>query len=375
LQPLVREHADATEAARRLAEPVVAAMADAGLYRIAAPADVGGGETEPETQIRVIEAVSEADGATGWTLMIGIENTGFLGGAIGLETGREIFADPRLVVAGALNPLGRAVAEAGGFRASGRWPFVSGCESAQWFWGQCIVWEGDERARESDGRVRLIEIVVPRGDFRIHDTWHTSGMRGSGSHDVEVDDLFVPERLVTTVSNHGLRSEGTLYRMPLYSRLAYNKVGVATGIARAAIDRFVELASDKTPRASKSRLRQRADAQRAVAEAEALLESARAYVFDTVGNVWRASQAGDEVTLADRARLQLACSHACSAAVRAVEKVHAAAGTSANFLSSPLERCFRDVHVVRQHIMVSGQWIDAVGRVMLGLESGSPLLI
>ncbi len=168
-----------------------------------------------------------------------------------------------------------------------------------------------------------------------------------------------------------LQEDGTLYRLPLHSRLAYNKVGVATGITRAAIDHFMDLAMDKTPRGTAGKLRERVDAQLAVAEAEYLLETARSYVFDRVSDIWDTVDQGDPPTTRQKALLQLACSGAASTAVKAVEKIVAAAGATANFTSSPLERCMRDVLVVRQHIMVSPQFKENIGRALLGLESGT----
>ena len=374
LAPLIREHADQAERERRLPKAVVDAMTAAGLYRVAAPLEVGGLETDPFTQIRVIEAVSEADGATGWNLMIGIEAVGFIGAALSKEVATEVFSDPGLVIAGALNPLGKAVPVDGGFQVTGQWPFASGCQNAQYFWGQCIVQDGDQSARDERGQVVLREIVVPARDFEVVDTWHVAGLRGSGSHDVRVEDVFVPERMMTAVSARGLVASGALFRMPVFSRLAYNKVGVATGIARAAVDHFTALASAKTPRGSRNLLRERATAQLAVAEAEAQLRSARAWVFESLAEIWEIAVAGGHVSKKQRALLQLACSNAAAASIRAVELVHSAAGASANFRSSPLERCMRDVRVVPQHIMVSPQWIEAAGRVLLGLDSQSPLL-
>ncbi len=374
LAPLIREHADEAERDRRLPKAVVDAMAAEGLFRLAAPRAVGGLETDPSTQVRVIEAVSEADGSTGWNLMIGIESTSFIGAALSADVATEIFADPALMVSGALNPLGRAVPVAGGYRVTGQWPFVSGCQNSQYFWGQCIVHEADERARDADGRVVLVEIVVPAKDYEVVDTWRVSGLRGTGSHDVAVRHVFVPERMTTAVGTRGLLAKGPLFRMPVFSRLAYNKVGIATGIARSAIDHFVRLASEKTPRGSRNLLRERATAQLAIAEAETQLRSARAWVFEAVGELWDDVVAGHEVRREQRALVQLACSNAASASVRAVEKVHRAAGASANFTQSPLERCWRDVAVVRQHIMVSSQWSEAAGRVLLGLDANTPLL-
>lgn len=372
LIPLIKQHADQADEQCYLPDEVAHAMATAGLYRVAAPQAVGGGETHPITQIRVIEAISEADGATGWTLMIGIETLGIAGAGFPPEQAKTFFSDPHFIVAGALNPLGHAErrddSRGKGYVVSGTWPFASGCHNASYFWGQCIVYEHGERLRDDRGTV-LCEVLVPREEFEILDTWNVSGLRGSGSNDVKIDQVFVPDERITMVTRKPLFDPGTLFRLPLYCRLAYNKVGVATGIARAAIHHFVELATEKTPRGSVSKLRERADAQFAVAEAEYELRAARAFVFDAISEVWDEVDAGNRPSVKQRALVQLACSGAATAAFNAVEKVHRAAGASANFKSNPLERCMRDVMVVRQHIMVSPQWIQAVGRALLEMET------
>ena len=367
LVPMVRECADEAERDRRLPQRLADAMAAAGLHRIAAPRSLGGGECDPRTQIEAIEIISAADGAAGWTLMIGIEILGFLGVALEREAAEKIFADPGLIAAGALNPLGRATPEAGGYRVSGQWPFASGCHNADYFWGQCVVQEGDGPAETKDGGILLREAVIPAAEFEILDTWKVSGLRGTGSHDVVARDVFVPEDRMTTVFGQPMRESGTLYRFPSFNRLAYNKVGVATGIARAALDHFRELAALKRPRASAKRLAEKTSVQLAVAEAETLLRSARCFVFDSVDVVWRATEDRRTPSAEEQALVHLACTKACEASIRAVEIVHAAAGTTANFTASPLERCMRDVRVVPQHIMVGPQWNEFAGRVLLGL--------
>lgn len=364
LQPLVRSFAARAEAERTLPRELVGALADAGLFRIAVARARGGAESEPRAQIEAIEAISAADGAAGWTLMIGIETLGFASAAARPDVAEELVTkNPRVVFSGALNPLGRATPVDGGFRVSGRWPFASGCLHADWFWGQCVI----------DGRERpeLVEVIVPRADYRVLDTWHVAGLRGSGSHDVEVENLFVPERFTTRVAYERLRESGALFRLPTYTRLAYNKVGVATGIARAALDAFVELASERVPRGMRASLRERQFAQTSYVDAETRLRSARAFVFEAVEEVWQETLAGRTPTVKQRAFAQLACTQAVAASARAVELVHAAAGTSANLLTSPLERCMRDVHVVGQHIMVSPALIEPAARALLGLPSGT----
>ena len=364
LQPLVRSFADRADAERSLPLELVRALAQAGLFRIAVARSQGGAEADPREQILAIEAIAEADGAAGWTLMIGIESLGIASAMLRPEVAEEVIAKNALVIfSGALNPLGRATPVDGGVRVTGRWPFASGCQHSDWFWGQCVV--------QGEAKPRLLEVLVPRADYRVLDTWNVAGLRGSGSHDVEVAELFVPERFTTRVAYEPARETGPLFRFPTFSRLAYNKVGVATGIARAAIDDFVALASQKVPRAMTKPLAERHHAQTSVAEAETRLRSARAFVFEAVDEVWQETLAGRPASRRQRALVQLACSQAVSACARAVELVHAAAGSSANFVSNPLERRMRDVHVVGQHIMVSPALIEPASRVLLGLESGS----
>jgi alkylation response protein AidB-like acyl-CoA dehydrogenase len=370
LEPLVRAHAEEGDRERRLSLPVVRALADAGLFRIAVARSLGGAEAHPFDQIRVIEAISEADGAAGWALMIGIETLGLGSVALARETAEEVVLKrPEVIFSGALNPLGRAWPVPGGYRVSGQWPFASGCTHSHYFYGQCVVMDGERPAAGAQGPERC-DVLIPASEYRVVDTWHTAGLRGSGSHDVAVTDVFVPERFATGAAR--ATESGPLFRLPFYSRLAYNKVGVATGIARAALDHFADLAARKTPRGTSAPLRERAHAQASFAEAEFLLRSARAFVLESVGELWAATLAGETPTRKQRALVQLACSRAASAAARAVEIVHAAAGSTANFTASPLERCFRDVHVVGQHIMVSPALGDAAGRRLLGLESGTP---
>lgn len=372
LEGLIEAHADAAEEQRHLPAEVARAMARAGLYRVAVPKSLGGAEAHPVDQIRLIEAVSEIHGSTGWNLMIGIENMGVLGAVYPKSFTEPMYADPELIIAGSLNPLGRATRVDGGYRVSGQWPFASGIHNAHFFWSQSVLHDANgDRQTGDDGRVVLCESMVPIADVEIVDTWQVAGLRGSGSHDALLDDVFVPESHMSRVQEQIPVEPGTLYRLPIYTRLAYNKVGVATGIARAAIRQFEDLAGAKQPRGSTRLLRERVDAQRAVAEAERLVGAARSYVFDTVSALWDTVAAGSRPSTRQKALVQLACSGAASDAVRAVELLHAAAGASVNFLSSPLGRSFRDVQVVRQHVMVSPQFTEAVGRVLLGLESQS----
>ena len=368
LAPIIRGGAEEADRERRLPTRVARAMAEAGLYRMSVAREYGGLEADPVTTIKVIEAISEADGAAGWNLMIGTETSGISSGGVIPEVGQEVWgADPAAIMSGALNALGRAAEVEGGWRVNGQWPFASGCHNATWFWGGCQVVEGGDVRRNADGTPFMLQVLVPASDFTILDTWQVAGLRGSGSHDIAVTDVFVPIRRTTAVHYEGLRAQSPLFRYPLISRLCYNKVGVATGIARAAIDAFVELAGAKVPYTARELLRERAHAQLTVAEAEALLGSGRAFIFETVGEMWEEVRNGRRPPDALRVRQRLAASYCVDCAVRAVELVHKSAGSTANFTSSPIERLVRDVHVVQAHVTVAPTIFETVGRAMLGL--------
>jgi indole-3-acetate monooxygenase len=357
LTPLIRSHADEAERERRLSAPVAEALAREGLYRIALPRGCGGPEADPVTQIRTIEAVAYADGSAGWNLMIGIETFGLVVPLFARRT--EILEDPMAIMCSSTAAVGRATPVDGGYRINGRWFFASGCHNSVWF-GATV--------RTDDDEPRQCYALLPKGDYRILDTWDVGGLRGSGSHDIEVNDVFVP---ASRISGHlgTARVDSPLLRMPLGNRLAFNKVGVSLGIARAAIDAFVDLATAKTPFLSSQTLRQRPFAQRAVAEAELRLRSARGLVFELTDVLWRAALDGRPPELRDRALHIAACSDAARACVEAVEHVVEAAGTSANPRRSPLERMARDVRVVRQHTTVAPHHIEDAGRVLLDLPA------
>ena len=365
LESTVLAHADEADETRRLPAVVARAFAENGLYRIGAPPAFGGENADPWTQLETIEIISCYDGAAGWNLMIGIEHFGLV--VPGCAGCSELFEDPMALMCGSTAAVGRAVAENDGYRVSGRWQFVSGCHNSTVFAATVRLEDGGE---VHPGNVYAL-IEAPQ--FQIEDTWHVGGMRGSGSHDVTVNEVWVPaSRIVSPIG--GTASDNPLQRFPLGARLAYNKVGVSLGLARAALNAFVSLAEGKMPRFSSRSLRNRPDAHRAIAEAEVRLRAVRALVREQVGFFWEQVQAGDHISTRERAVFQLVCSDAVRAAVDCVEWVSDAAGTSANFSGNPLERIGRDVRVVRQHATVAGHHIDDAGRVLLGLDPEGVML-
>ena len=364
LAPLIRQHADDAERRRHLPRPVAEAFARNGLYRLAGTSDIHGADADAMTQIGVIEAASRADGSAGWNLMIGIETFGLIGPGF-KDRCPELIEDPMTVMASSTAAVGRAQRDGDGWRVSGQWQFVSGIHNAQIFGATVHLYDGDEQVVEGNRYA-----VVPEGEFEIVDTWHVGGLRGSGSHDVRLDDVFVPgNRIIAPIGGNAAATPQL--RLPLGNRLAYNKAAVAIGIARAGIDAFVDLATRKQPRFTTRTLRDRPFAQRAVANAEARLIGARAALLDRTAASWETVVAGGEVAPRDRALFHVIASDAARAAVDVVETLCEAAGTTANRIGEPLERIGRDVRVVRQHATVAPHLIEDAGRTLLGLESES----
>ena len=364
MAPLIREHADEAEEQRHLPRPVAEAFAREGLYRLAGTPDIHGADADPMTQIRVIEAVSRADGSAGWNLMIGIETFGLIGPGFKNRC-PELIADPATIMASSTAAVGRAERCGNGWRVSGQWQFVSGIHNAHIFGATVRLFEAGSDVPIDEGNRYA---VVRAGAFEIVDTWHVGGLRGSGSHDVRLDAIVPDEHIIAPIG--GNEATTPQLRLPLGNRLAYNKAAVAIGIARAGIDAFVELATRKQPRFTSRPLRDRPFAQRAVANAEARLRGCRAALLELAASSWDTVLAGDDVGPRERALFNIVASDAARGAVEVVEMLSEAAGTSANRIGEPLERIGRDVRVVRQHATVAPHLIEDAGRTLLGLESG-----
>ncbi len=374
LAPSIRKRAAEIEAARKLPADLVMDIANARLFRVALPEAEGGLGADIVTTLQVIEEVARADGSTGWCLAMGI-NTLRQSAQFAPEVRRQIFfSDPVGISAGSANPRGRAVAVPGGYRVTGHWFFASGCMHSSALHGACKVFDGDApRLRPNGDQEVRIAYFYPKSIARIIDTWDVSGLRGTGSHDIEVADLFVPEERTFSALDLRARVTGPMNRMHGFDLAGCSFCCVGLGVARAAIDEFVELAQVKVPRSSSELLRDRAIVQAKIGEAEAVLRSGRALLFDVVEDMWETVLAARPITERQRADLRLAMTHAAQSAGTATHMVCAAAGTTSIFTKSPLERYARDAEVVTRHNQLQFVNYEAVGRTVLGLESNSPL--
>jgi len=375
LTPQIRAASEEIEAGRQLPESIVEAMKRAGAFRMTMPREWGGPEVDPLTQIRVIEALSYADGSVGWCAMINSDG-GYFSAYLDTRVAREMYRDLDAPTGGSLLFTGRAEAVNGGYRINGRWPFVSGCKHCDWLIFSCNVMEHGSPRSTPGGIPERRFCFVPARETAVLDTWYTTGLRGSGSHDVAINDVFVPaERTYSFPSPP--RRKGALYSYPLM--FAYNLPGVTLGIARAAIDSFIEIAPRKQVTMSMLTgkpvmLRDEAYAQNAVARAEALVGSARAYIFARIDEIWHTLLTGAQPTPKQRALYRIAIAHAHAGCVEAVEGLFKAYGGGAVYMSSPFDRYLRDLLTINQHTMNSLKIYETTGRVLLGFDLHDPLL-
>jgi alkylation response protein AidB-like acyl-CoA dehydrogenase len=368
LIPQVLAARDECERLRHVPTPMVEALAEADLLQMYLPRSMGGPELPPLVVFRVVEEISRADGSIGWCTMIatGVSNSM---GLLEAEVGREMAGCPAdMRLAGSIRPMGRARPVEGGHRVDGRWDFASGVNHARWLMCPCVIWDDGKPVRTPTGVPMTRIFWAPAESATILDTWHVVGLRGTGSHDFALADVFVPA--ARSVANTDLpREKGLLYDPRLHLSWIWTAtVANAIGIARGALDAFTDLASTKSSTMSTTLLRDRPLVQARVAEAEATLSAARAYVQTAVGDLWERAGRGESDLDVAVVQARLAIARGMHEAVHAVDLLFHAAGTNAVYERNPLERHFRNIHVAVQHAAALPAHMEAAGKVLLGLR-------
>ena len=362
------ELAPEAERDRQLSKPLVAALADAGLFRLCVPADIGGLEAHPATLIAAVQALAAGDAAAAWCVAVAA-TSGLLAGYLPAESARAIYGGPNTIVAGVFAPKGRATPEGGGYRVSGRWTFASGCRHADWLMGGCVVVDGSALRMLPNGTPDVRLVLAPADAFTIHDTWQVMGLRATGSHDIELDGVAVPAARSASVLSGRPVQTGPLYAFPLFGLLALAISAVCLGIARGALDDLVALAGGKVPAGGRRTLAERTTVQAEVARAEAAVRASGALLEEAIGEAWERAVADGSVDAPCRAGLRLAATHAAASGVEATETAYRLAGGSAIYDSHPLQRRLRDAQVAAQHMLIApGTW-ELTGRVLLGLPT------
>jgi alkylation response protein AidB-like acyl-CoA dehydrogenase len=365
LAPLVAQHRVSFDRDRRLPDVVFQALAEAGFFRLWLPAVMGGPQLSPIEFMRVIEAASAIDGSVGWIVANG-GGMSRVAGYLPESITREWFADPCAFIVSATGAVGSATRVAGGYRVTGRWPFGSGASHGTRFMALAAVKDDSNHSQPP------ICCYFAREDVTIHDTWHVSGLRGTGSSDFEVRDAFVPadhsHDLIAPVPTQ----PDIIYRIPGLSIFPWSITGAPLGIASGVMAAFTRQATQSKTRLG-TRLQDRETAQSALGRAEAVVGAARAFLTEAMTELLAALDDDADRLMRARARLRIACAYAAEGSTSIVQTLTTEAGASAIFESSGLERAGRDIHAAVKHVAMSPLSYIVAGRLQLGLDPGSTL--
>lgn len=366
---------DEAQNIRRLPDDLVNTLVDDGFFRFALPEALGGEDASACQTVEILEAIAAIDASTAWNVMLGSEINAMAAGGMEPELAKKIYLDdPKVVMCGGGGPGStppRAErTEDGGVRVFAQSTFISGCHNATWCFMMAPLMKGDEMEVDASGQPIAKMWFLHKDQWDIIDTWDVAGLRGSGSNDVKADGAYVPPEhfavdLVTLPAQH----ENPVFRIPVPLRLSYNKVAIALGVAKGALETFADLAQNKIPMMSASTLANRPIAQFRVGEAMANYRAVRSFVLESMKAVedelWAgAAHPSPEATQAAR----LACTHGANVCMSVVDSLHNTAGTSGMRMYSPLERKLRDAHGCATHRWVSHALYQDLGAIMLGGE-------
>lgn len=371
LVPGIVARREEIEKSRRVPADLMRAVRDTGIFGLEVPRALGGLEATPLEVLDALEVLARADGSLAWCAAQSLV-TGGVAGYMAEAGAREIFVDPRAVTGGAFAPKGGAVRVDGGVRVTGRWPFISGIHNAEWLMLGCLILENGQPRMTPMGP-EAVHVMVPAKVVEVHDTWYVSGLCGTGSQDVSVQDLFVPERHIFVVGDPNRRRPEPLYGMPLLAWYVSHVATVSLGLARAALDEATEGAQKRVPTFTMAPLADQPTAQIELARAEAKLTSARLLLREAVANLWRIVSTGEQPAPRLVAFARMAALNAAEVAATVTRTASLLGGGSAIYASSSLQRHMRDAEAVTHHFSVAQNVWEDVGRVLMGRKPNAPM--
>jgi alkylation response protein AidB-like acyl-CoA dehydrogenase len=361
LAPAIAGRAAEIEVARRVPSDLLDELIAAGCFRVLLPSSHGGIGADLPSAMRVFETLAGADASVGWTVMIGGCSWCDLVG-LPRPTFDELFAGGHdTIVAGAFNPSGSIAADANAYRVNGRWSFASGCEHADWLFGNCV--EGIV-----DGAPQLRMAVFQAQDVVIEDTWAVSGLCGTGSHHFRVDNVVVPRErtLVPLVDEPCL--DDPVVRIPVPAMASLGIASIAIGIAQGALHDIVALAVDKTPLLAHGPLAANPLFQLELATADTDVRAARALLYETADAAWATATSEAPLTLEERARIRAAAVWVTERASAVVDVAYRAGGGTSVYAHCPLQRRLRDIHALTQHFLVKRDTLTTAGAIFAGQD-------
>jgi alkylation response protein AidB-like acyl-CoA dehydrogenase len=371
--------AEEIERERRLPEELVEALLDAGLFSMLLPASLGGAETDTPTFARAVEALARADGSVAWCVGQANGLAAYMA-YVDPAVAREVFSHGRTILAngpGEGNRPGRAVKTEGGFEVTGRWMFASGIGHATWLLAVCHIYDQsrpDTPALDARGKPAQWLMLIPKPAATLHDTWHVSGLRGTGSQSFSVSHTLVPRAHAFQFSPETRRERGPLYLFSNNGIFGPAFGSVALGIAHASLGALIDFASGKIPRGMERAIHENNAVQAAVAIAQARLGAARAFLHQTLTEVWDDVEQNRQLSVEQQVRVRLASTHATHEAAAVVDTAYSLAGSNAIFEDRPFERRFRDIHAVTQQLQGRKAHYEGVGRFLLGLPPETSFL-
>ena len=356
------EMAADAEQRRRLSERTVEALAGAGMFTICLPAAYGGPGASPVEMVDAVIELARGDGAAGWCAGIA-STTASMAALLAPDVAHMVYPSAATATGGVFAPNATGVTVDRGFRVSGRWQWGSGTQHCAWIVGG---------ARCDDGTQRVC--FFPAEDVVFHDTWHSVGLRGTGSLDMSVDAAIVPVELTVPAVGGVAQVVEPIARFPAFTLLALGIAATGLGVARRALDEMTAIAAAKTPQFSSRTLANSAYAQLEAAKAEARWASARAYLRDELATAWERAEHGDPIGVASRVAIRLAAANAAAAGAEVADVAFTVTGGTAVYETSVLGRCVRDAHVVTQHIMVAPKLGETLGRFLLGADFDATMI-
>jgi alkylation response protein AidB-like acyl-CoA dehydrogenase len=361
---LIEADAARSEADRTVTAATLDALHGADLFRLQVPAELGGAEADLLTACAVVEEICRADGSAGWSLMAGMANMAIAGAFFSDEAVKEIFGDPRSVIAGQIAPRGVAVAEPAGYRVEGTFGFASGSSHANWLFGGFRETSGDgSPVRLENGLPSVVVGVFPKQAVELLGNWDVIGLVATASVDYRIPDQLLPTPYTFEFFRAGPQRGGPLYRIGANGLTCVAHSGFALGVARRALDEIGSIARTKR-RPGRPTLIGDPLFQYEYAQAEAALDGARSFVRSALGDL-EAAAYRDEVTLQLRARARLATSHACTTAAEVVGVAYRHSGSTGLRQGSVINRCYRDIAAGEQHVFTDHNSVRDAGLVYL----------
>ncbi|MEV7023722.1 acyl-CoA dehydrogenase family protein [Kitasatospora sp. NPDC093558] len=365
ITPVIEKFRDEAERERRMPVPVFEALSAAGIHRMVVSKEFGGSQVALGTSGAVLTALARVDASVAWQMGVQAAIARF-SDYLPEASSRELFRDQHALVIGSVNPTGRAEAVPGGYRLSGRWGFASGSAHAEWFVSAAVVTEDGQPRRTPAGGPDIRMLFVPRSQVEMLDTWYTLGLRGTGSEDYRIEDVFVADEYVVDIAAMVAAPPARpsrAYAISYYDWGLFGTAATALGIAQGALTAFKAFAGGKTPAMGLSTLAAGHVTQERVGRAEILVRSARLLLEDAA---WHASEHGQDGGDALSAMLRLSASTIAENSSAAVDLLFRLAGSSSIYADSPMERYFRDMHSAEKHITVSPTNIEMAGQYLLG---------